>query len=105
MEDLKLKAKLSVLDEIKKMFEDKDVDLLKSKSPKFAKVDIQSDDPALAEKLKNKLIGGEDEEHELSESPEMEHSEDMNPSLDMQDDMSDEDEMKKKLLEMYNKLK
>ena len=97
MEDLKQKAKMSVLQELIKMMDEKESENLKSLSPKFAKVDIQSDDPALADKLKDKLTSGMHEdaeeipEHEVSESKSFESQED--------------DEDLEKLKEMYSRLK
>lgn len=81
-------AKKEVLDEIMKLMDDKDGDMLR-KHPKIAKVDIESNDPALADELKDKMMGVEGEEMSAMD---VEKSE-MNPE-DMQ-----------KLMELYKKLK
>ena len=88
--DVKLKAKSKVLDKLIEMMDDKMVGDLKGKSPKFAKVQIQSDDPKLANELKDKLIDGikEDKDEEAERS--------------CGDDMEDDD--LERLKEMYDKI-
>ena len=106
--NMNLKAKENVLDKLIEMMDERMIGDLKSKSPKFAKVDIQSDDPELANSLKDKLVEGiaedemEDPKQEMSKS---DFKEDMlegeNPMKE--DDHNDED--MKRLLEMYKQLK
>ena len=90
--DMKQKVKQDVLQQIIDMMDEKESGLLKSKSPKFAKVDIQSDDPALADSLKDKLVEGIEDEH--SEEMAM-------PGFEKPEE---DDEDMEKLMEMYSKL-
>lgn len=84
--DINQKAKSKVLQQLIEMMDEKMLDDLKGKSPKFAKVDIQSDDPELAENLKDKLVEGiQEEPMDKMHNPE-------------------EDEDLEKLMEMYSKL-
>lgn len=100
--DMNQKVKSKVLQQIMDMMDERGVSDLKSKSPKFAKVDIQSDDPELAENLKDKLVDGIEEEAVVDEKfpnkamPEMEETPEEEPE-------SDED--MKRLLDMYQQLK
>lgn len=93
--DMKTQAKSKVLEQLIELMDSKMVDGLKSKSPKFAKVDIQSDDPELAEDLKDKVVDGMEETEEKPKLPE-EPMEEKNPE--------DEDDMKR-LMELYKGLK
>lgn len=91
--DINQKAKSNVLQQLIEMMDEKMTGDLKSKSPKFAKVDdIQSDDPALADSLKDKLIDGIKEDKAEGEDPIAEQD---------QEDPADME----RLLEMYRKLK
>jgi hypothetical protein len=80
MKDMEVKKQ--ILQEIMDMMDEKESEMLK-KHPKLAKVEIESNDPELAEELKDKVV-----EPEVSEGEE---------ELDQ--------ETKQKLLEMYKKLK
>lgn len=89
-------AKEKVLDQLIKAMEEKMLGDLKGKSPKFAKVDIQSDDPKLAESIKDKIVEGIEEDKgafasELEEEVEK-------PEGESEDDLE-------RLKELYNKLK
>ena len=88
MKNLDSMARKKVLDEIAKLMSESEDDKLKSMSPKFTKVDIQSDDPQLAEKLKNKVMSVVQDEDEMS--PEDKLSNDDSDS----DEMSDEEKLK-----------
>lgn len=90
--DINTKAKSNVLQQLIEMMDEKMLGDLKSKSPKFAKVDIQSDDPALANSLKDKLVDGIKEDKAEGEDPMAEQ--DHEDPADME-----------RLLEMYRKLK
>lgn len=84
------------------MMDERENGFLKSKSPKFAKVDIQSDDPELANKLKDKLVDGMTEDEPVDEM-----SLDK-PSFDeptLKSKTPEEDEDLARLLEMYEKIK
>jgi hypothetical protein len=103
---LNSKAKANVLNELIKAMEDRELGELKGKSPKFAKVDIQSDDPKLAEALKNKLTGVEEtDDEESSESPEEKMKELTDPSLESKESSSEDDDDLERLKELYSKLK
>ncbi len=56
--DIKSKAKSKVLDKLIEAMDDKIVGDMKGRSPKFAKVKIESDDPELAGSIKDKIIEG-----------------------------------------------
>ena len=108
-----MKAKQKVLQELMDMMDSKQLDGMKSKSPKFAKVDIQSDDPMLADKLKDKLMDAADESEDMSEDPKDEMSdkdikEDTSEGEDpfTEDDSSpmDDDDLQR-LKELYARLK
>lgn len=87
--DLHKKAQAKVLKEIMDLMDEYGSERLRSKDPKFAKVDIQSDDPALAEELKDKLVDGMSEDSSSMEKP---------------IDSSEEEDMEK-LKELYERLK
>lgn len=72
------KIKNKVLQKLIEQMDDRMVEDLKGKSPKFAKVTIQSDDPELAEDLKDNLIEGlsEEESEESVEGEEESEEED-----------------------------
>jgi hypothetical protein len=94
MDDFKVKAKQKVLQELMDMMDEKMVGSLKEKSPKFAKVDIASDDPELAENLKDKLVEGMEEEQE----PEMQMMK------GEKEEPEDEDDLRR-LLDLYKNIK
>lgn len=56
MDELKSKAKMKVLEELMALMDEKMLEPMKARSPKFAKVDIKSNDPEMAEELKDKLV-------------------------------------------------
>lgn len=99
-------VKEKILQEIMDLMDSKMTDDLKSKSPKFgmAKVDIQSDDPKMADELKNKLMEGSPAE-EASEPPMEELKEKMNPSMDDHDEDASGDDDLERLKELYSQLK
>lgn len=76
MENINQKTKSKVLQQLIDMMDEQMVGELKSKSPKFAKVDIQSDDPELAENLKDKMLDGIEEKPMDEEIPDVEIKED-----------------------------
>lgn len=82
------KAKSKVLQEIMALMDEHMSEGMKSKSPKFAKVDIKANDPELAEDLKEKLMGDEVPE-QIEDAP----------------PMSEEDEDMERLKELYESLK
>jgi hypothetical protein len=90
MEDMKLKAKQKVLEQIMEMMEGKELEGLKSKSPKFMKV--ETNDPEMAKEV---VEGLEDKMPEMEEKPMMEELE--------SEEFPDED--LEKLKELYAKLK
>lgn len=85
-------VKNKILQKLIEQMDERMLEDLKGKSPKFAKVSIQSDDPKLAEDLKDKLIEGMEEDKE--EMPVEEES---------KDDMEEDD--LERLKELYNKIK
>jgi hypothetical protein len=91
--DLQSKAKNNVLEELIKLMEERELGELKGKSPKFAKVDIKSDDPEMVDELKEKLMG------DCEEEP-MEFSKD---KFNKEDPKEDDD--LERLKELYSKLK
>jgi hypothetical protein len=102
--------KSKILRDIMEMMDSKMTDDLKSQSPKFgmAKVDIQSDDPKLAENLKSKLMGEGSPEEDKSESPLDELKEKMNPEMNPEmdkDESSNDDDDLERLKELYSQLK
>ena len=109
MEDTKSIAKQKVLQQLIDMMDERMIGDLKSKSPKFAKVDIQSDDPELAENLKDKLMDGIKEDDMKDPSQEMspeDFKEIVNEGEDPMDEQDQEDPADmERLLEMYKKLK
>ena len=108
--DFKNKVKSDVLQSLIDLMEEKENEGLKSKSPKFAKVDIMSDDPELANELKNKLVGKPEEEEAEAETEAKFPSklnEEKFPFKEEEEKPADpeEDEDMKRLLEMYKDLK
>lgn len=89
MDDMKLKAKEAVLQQIMDLMDEREVGGMKSKSPKFAKVEIESSDPMLAEKLKDKMmdVNAEEMPEETADLP------------------AEDDEDLERLKEMYARLK
>ncbi len=81
-------AKKKVLEDLIAAMEERELGDLKSKSPKFAKVDVKTNDPDMAEDIKEKLM--QDVPAATEVLPECEDEED--------DDL-------KKLLEMYKNIK
>lgn len=72
------KIKNKVLQKLIEQMDERMLEDLKGKSPKFAKVTIQSDDPKLAEDLKENLIEGlAEEESEESAEEESEEEDDL----------------------------
>lgn len=97
--------KEKVLQEIMQAMDERSVNELKSKSPKFAKVDIKSNDPSLADSLKDKLMGESDLlDEEKNELPKEMNKELMDPSLENKETPESDDDIKR-LLEMYKNLK
>lgn len=89
MDDLKVKAKKSVLEEIMKLMGDSETESLKSKSPKFAKVEVE----AIAKPESNEA--GEDDEAIPKSGMDI-------PKMSMDsDEMSDDDKLR--LQELYEK--
>lgn len=84
-----MEVKKQILQEIMDMMDSKEGDMLK-KHPKIAKVDIQSNDPEMAEELKDKLMNPD---MEVEEPEEKKSEEDI------------DEETKQKLIEMYKSLK
>ena len=103
--DMKQMAKEKVLQQLIDMMDEKMTGDLKGKSPKFAKVDIQSDDPKLADELKDKLTGDMDDQEEKSETPEEMLKEKMDPSMEDKEQSPEDDSDMERLLDMYRKIK
>ena len=105
--DFKNKVKSDVLQSLIDLMEEKENQGLKSKSPKFAKVDIMSDDPELANELKNKLVGKPEEEEDEEPKFPSKLNEEKFPFKEEEETPADpeEDEDMKRLLEMYKDLK
>ena len=107
--DINQKAKSNVLQHLIEMMDKKMIGDLKSKSPKFAKVDIQSDDPALADSLKDKLMDGIKEDEMEDPSKEMSLGDIKEDEAEGEDPMAEQDQEDpadmERLLEMYRKLK
>lgn len=106
--DMNQKAKSSVLQKLIDMMDERSLGDLKSRSPKFAKVDIQSDDPALANELKDKLVEGIKEdaaEDPMKEMSKADFNEDVSEGENPMKEMDQEDPDMKRLLEMYQQLK
>lgn len=100
--DIKSKAKEEVLQRIIDAMDERMVGGLKSKSPKFMKV--ETNDPELAENvvqsaLKAKMEDGEHIRPEMDED----HSPDMEPDVPASSESDDED--LERLKEMYARLK
>lgn len=88
MEDMNKLAKQKILEQIMEMMDEKMADPLKSKSPKFMKVEVEASKPTDMEEV--------DPMADMKESMEEEPSPTMNPS---------EDEDMERLKEMYERLK
>lgn len=71
------KIKNKVLQKLIEQMDERMLEDLKGKSPKFAKVTIQSDDPKLAEDLKDNLVEGLAEEEEEAPEEESEEEDDL----------------------------
>lgn len=99
--DMNQKAKSKVLQQIMDMMDERSLGDLKSKSPKFAKVDIQSDDPELAEELKENMIDGLGDKEDKDDKFPIKSEE----NLPLGEAPDEEDPDMEKLLEMYHKLK
>ena len=84
-------VKKEILEEIIALMEEKEAEGLKS-HPKIAKVKIQSNDPEMAEEIKEKMM------------PEVMESEDESESDEEMEEPAD-DETKQKLIKMYSDLK
>ena len=90
MEDFKQKAKQSVLQQIMDLMDEKENGFLKSKSPKFAKVEVAAQNP-------------EDLEMELDEAKDMLEMKEESEAMPMQ--AEDDDEDIRKLMSLYSQLK
>ena len=90
--DIHSKAKNKVLEELISMMEERELGELKGKSPKFAKVDIESDDPELMDEIKDKLMDKDSDEDEMELDKE-------SPTVSEED----EDDLER-LKELYSKL-
>lgn len=90
-------AKEKVLDQLIKAMEEKMLGDLKGKSPKFAKIKIESDDPMLANTLKDKIMEGI-EEGPMLEAPEEVMGE---PEMEMEEEGDDLERLK----ELYHRIK
>lgn len=108
MDKKKMKIKEELLDElIDKM---KEAEAMGLKKPKVAKVDIESNDPELAEEIKNKMIGGmveSDMEDEMEEMP-MESMDEEEFESEEESEMgyeSDDDDDLERLKKLYRKIK
>ena len=88
MEDFKQKAKQSVLQQIMDLMDEKENGFLKSKSPKFAKVEVAAQNP-------------EDLEQGLDEAKDMLEMKEQSEVMPSEED----DEDLKKLMAMYSELK
>lgn len=90
-------AKEKVLDQLIKAMEEKMLGDLKGKSAKFAKIKIESDDPMLANTLKDKIMEG------IEEGPMMEAPEEVmkEPGMEMEEDGDDLERLK----ELYHRIK
>ncbi len=94
MLDIKSKVLQNLMDKMDEM----EVSKLKTKSPKFAKVDIASNDPSLADKLKDKLMGESENDSEGPMDKEM-----MGESMDQEH--SEEDDLKRMMQLLEEKFK
>lgn len=101
--DMKLKVKKELLQDLIDRMKELEVDGLKSKSPKFAKVDIASNDPELAEEIKEKVMdkAAEESDVEPAEGVEEEAVEEI---PEKEEDEEDDEDMDR-LMELYRKLK
>jgi hypothetical protein len=95
--DFKSKAKSKVLDKLIEAMDEKIVGDLKGKSPKFAKVNIESDDPELAGSIKEKVMEGIEDD--------MPGKEVMGEMGEMGEMDCEGDEDLERLKELYAKLK
>lgn len=93
----KNKIKESVLDELISMMESKEVEGLKSKSPKFMKLEVEAIKPEMEDEMESedKPMMDEIKENKMMK-PEMEEKEESSP---------EDDEDMQRLLEMYRQLK
>lgn len=103
--DMNESAKQKVLQQLIDLMDAKSVDGLKSKSPKFMKV--ETNDPEMAKKVVQKVtedaVPTESEMPMESENPEeMEH---IGSEMPEKPDESEDDEDMKRLMEMYKQLK
>lgn len=96
MNDINKKAKMNVLQQIIDMMEDKELNNLKGKSPKFMKV--ETNDPEMAKQVVEEVIPDESEQ-DLSKLKE--ENSDESPILEEKS----EDEDLERLKELYAKLK
>lgn len=92
--DNSYKVKKEILEEIMSLMDEQEGQVLK-KHPKIAKVDIKSNDPELAEDLKDKLV---------PDSEDVDMEEESSLPIEKDEDELDE-ETKQKLIEMYKSLK
>lgn len=92
MEDLNRKAKISVLKSLMDFMDEKELDNVKSKSPKFMK--IETNDPEAAEELVNKM----QEEKPMEEEAHPEISEESEEPGMAEEDIE-------RLKELYSKIK
>lgn len=97
MEDLKKKARMNALQELIDLMEEKTVEGLKSKSPKFTKVETNDHEMA-KDVVKGAMTESEDGEDKFL--PEDESEEVLEEA-----DEFEEDEDMARLMEMYRKLK
>ena len=84
MNDIKMKLLQSLIDKM----DESSADEIKGKMPKMAAVDIASNDPELADSLKDKLVGHSPDD---SESP-------------LEDKSEMDDNSMRKLMEVYKKM-
>ena len=110
--DVNQKAKTKVLQQLIEMMDEKQLEGLKSKSPKFAKADIMSDDPELAESLEDKTKddGFDPEAPEADEAkddkfPAKELVSIDDAKMESEEEPEADDDDMKRLREMYEKLK
>jgi hypothetical protein len=96
MKDIASQAKEKVLQQIMDLMDERELGSMKGRSPKFAKVDIQSDDPALAEKLKTKMMSSDED---MNEDP----SKEMSPEDIKEDKAEGEDPFAEKDSSMMGK--
>lgn len=88
MSDFKMKLLQNLIDTM----DESSAGDMRSKMPKMAAVDIESNSPELADSLKDKLVGNSTEDSENPLEDKMESGESMDP------------ESMRKLMEMYKKM-